>query len=507
MTVNVVASVIAFCVNAGINFFLTPYLVKSLGTESYGFISLANNFIQYGSIITAALNSMSGRFISVAYHKGDKKKASQIFSSVLVADLILAAVLLVGTSIFTAYIDLFLEIPKDILSGVQITFAIAFVTFVLSVVTAIFTTATYVKNRIDINSVRDIISNVIKVAVIVVLFTFFPVKIYYISIAALAAGVFLLIANVGVKKRILPDVNVSLRNFRLGYVKTVLFAGIWMSVIQLSNILISEVDLLVCNLTLGATLMGILSISKTIPHCIGSLISTLGTTFAPGYAVLYAKEDKQGLIEQVKFTTKILSIILTVPLAGFMVFGKEFYTLWQPTKTPEEITMIQVLSVLGCIMYLFTAHTQCIIVMFSVCNKIKLPALVSFTIGVLSIAVVLVAIYVLGVGDNGVYFIAGVSSLLMSIRAALFVPLYGSHILKCKKRTFYPPIIRGWVAFFAMVLLFVIIKQFVVVTSWVSFIGVCVGAGLIGYFISLFIFFNKDEMASLKAMIKRKFSK
>ena len=147
MSINIIASLVSFGITMGINFFLTPYLVKSLGTEAYGFIGLSNNFVQYATIITSALNSMSGRFISIAYHRGDKDKASRIFSSVLVADLIIAAIMLVATSIITVYIDSILNVPEHLVGSVKITFAITFLTFVISVITAIFTTATYVKNR------------------------------------------------------------------------------------------------------------------------------------------------------------------------------------------------------------------------------------------------------------------------------------------------------------------------------------------------------------------------
>lgn len=207
MSVNIIASLVSFAVTMGINFFLTPHLVKELGTEAYGFIGLANNFVQYATIVTSALNSMSGRFISVAYHRGDKEKASRIFSSVLVADLIIAGVMLVATSFITLYIDSILNVPKDLVSSVKITFAITFLTFVVSVITAIFTTATYVKNRIDINSVRDIASNLLKATIVVALFAFLPAQLYFISLAALASGIFLLLTNITVKKKFCPTLK------------------------------------------------------------------------------------------------------------------------------------------------------------------------------------------------------------------------------------------------------------------------------------------------------------
>lgn len=504
MSINLIASLISFAVTTGINFFLTPYLTRELGTEAYGFIGLANNFVQYATIITAALNSMSGRFISIEYHRGNKEKASKLFSSVLVADLILAAAMLVISSLLVLYIDVFLNVPAKLVDSVKITFAITFLTFVISIITAIFTTATYVKNRIDINSIRDIISNLLKILVLVGLFSFFPAQLYFLAIAMLASGVFLLIANISVKRKILPDVEISVKKFEFSLVKIIITAGIWMSLAQLSNTLLSGLDLLICNLTLGAMVMGLLSIAKTIPHCFALLITTLANVFTPHYTILYAKDKISELVKEVKFTSKILSYIMTVPIAGFMIFGYQFFTLWQPEKNPTEIMIIQILSVLTCIQYMFTAHTQCLTMLNSVCNKMKLPVYVALLVGVVSTGAVLIILFFFDIGEFGVYVIAGVSSLLMSLRAIIFIPLYSAHLLKQKKTVFYPPIIRGWLTFLAVSILFVLASSIFTLNSWLSLILVCGICGVIGYIISLPILFNKSEMKQLLGKVINK---
>ena len=82
ISINLIASIVVLIVNLGINFFLTPYVTGRLGTEAYGFASLASNFVNYATLLTIALNSMSGRFISIAIHKGKEKEADEYFSSV-----------------------------------------------------------------------------------------------------------------------------------------------------------------------------------------------------------------------------------------------------------------------------------------------------------------------------------------------------------------------------------------------------------------------------------------
>lgn len=504
MSINLIASIVSFCVNMGINFFLAPFLVKELGTEAYGFIGLSLNFIQYATIITAALNSISGRFISIEYHRGNIDKASKIFSSVFVADIFLATVMLVASLLFTMFIDVFLNVPSGLLTSVQITFGLAFLAYVISVVTAIFTTATFVKNRLDINSIRDIISNLIKLALVAVLFIFFPPQLYYLALATVISGMFLLLANISVKKKIMPDVKVKIKNFSFAYVKMILAAGIWVSFSQLCNVLISGLDLLICNLVLGPTIMGLYSIAKTVPTCLSNLINMLGNVFTPHYTIMYAKGDIDGLVQEVKFTSKIISTIMTVPLAGFIIFGNQFYTLWQPTKTADEILMIQILSVLTCLMYLFTCHTQCLMMLYTVCNKLVLPVFVNFGIGLSSVGIVLLVLNFGTLGNNGVYVIAAVSSVLMSIRALTFMPIYSAKILNRKWNTFYDTIIRGCICFAIIAVMFYIVSMFITINSWFSLIAVCIGFGLIGYALCIPLMFKRSEIKKLTGKFMKK---
>lgn len=76
-TINLITSLAAFVINAGISFVLTPYILEKLGNEAYGFIGLAYDFVNYAGILTLALNSMSCRFVSYSTTGAIKKR--QIF--------------------------------------------------------------------------------------------------------------------------------------------------------------------------------------------------------------------------------------------------------------------------------------------------------------------------------------------------------------------------------------------------------------------------------------------
>ena len=73
LAINMIASLSTFAVGLGVRFFLTPYIVGTLGREAYGFIGLSADILSYTGLVTIALNSMAGRFVTIKYAAGNCK--------------------------------------------------------------------------------------------------------------------------------------------------------------------------------------------------------------------------------------------------------------------------------------------------------------------------------------------------------------------------------------------------------------------------------------------------
>ena len=93
LMINLIANLISFSIQMAVSFVLSPYLVTKLGNEAYGFIGLANNFVSYATILTVALNSMAGRFISVAINKKDYQKANEYYVSTFLANVAMSIII------------------------------------------------------------------------------------------------------------------------------------------------------------------------------------------------------------------------------------------------------------------------------------------------------------------------------------------------------------------------------------------------------------------------------
>lgn len=75
---NIIGSLVVVGINAAINFILSPYIVKYLGVEANGYITLANNFVSYIALVTMALNSMYARFILIDYRRETNSRLMSI---------------------------------------------------------------------------------------------------------------------------------------------------------------------------------------------------------------------------------------------------------------------------------------------------------------------------------------------------------------------------------------------------------------------------------------------
>ena len=147
---NMFWALFSLLINTLMNFLITPYVTNNIGVEAYGFVALANTFISYVDVISVSLNAYAGRFISVAYHKGQKEEANRYFSSTIVADAVLGGtVFLLGIAMILK-ITWFCKIPQELVPDVKRLFFLVLLRYIMVVMRTAFETAAFIADRIDI---------------------------------------------------------------------------------------------------------------------------------------------------------------------------------------------------------------------------------------------------------------------------------------------------------------------------------------------------------------------
>lgn len=501
LVINLAASLLAFVVQLGINFILTPIIVNKLGDEAYGFIGLANNFTTYTAIFTIAINSMANRFVTIEYYKGNIKEANCYYSSVFFANIILSMIIVFFSMIILINISNLINIPVQLLFDVKLTFCLVVINIIISLFSTIYTISLFVKNRLDISSVRTIIGNLLKVIILLGLFIFFQPKIYYISIAAIVYSMYVLIANIVISRKLINELKISKKQFSINNVKKLLFSGIWNSINSLSTTLMVGLDLLITNIFLGATMMGILSISKIIPLALESFLSTIGNVFFPRFTILYSDKDNTPLINEVNFSIRVLSLIVIVPVIGFIIFGMDFYSLWLCQKNLNEIELIYNLSIIAIVPFAFSSCIYSLHYLDNVTNKLKRAVVVNL---IMSIASTITMFLLLHFTKFGVYSIVLSSTIFWALKILIFTPINAAYNLKVKYITFYIPFLKAISCMILVFLIFFAGYQFIAISTWIDFVLYVSLFGIIGYLISFLFLFSKKEKKKIITIVLKK---
>ena len=140
-------SMFAIVVTIATNFFLSPYIVETLGEEANGFTQLANNFVNYASLITVALNSMAGRFITMHYYKGDKEESNKFYSSIMIANVAIICFLIIPALILLFKLESVINIENSNVLYVKLLFAFVFGNFFVAQINSVLGIITYVSNK------------------------------------------------------------------------------------------------------------------------------------------------------------------------------------------------------------------------------------------------------------------------------------------------------------------------------------------------------------------------
>ena len=503
LVINMTAQLVAFVVNLGVSFVLTP-VIDAMLPNTIGFVNMANQFVQWAQIVVSALNTLASRYITIHLHKGEAQETNEYFASVFYANILMAAVFLIPALFVIVFVGRLFQVPAASLTDVQILFGFIFLNFFISIITSVFSVSTYSTNRLELTSIVTIISELVRVSILYISYRFFTPYLFYVGIASVVSTVILAVANAGFTKKLLPGVKLSIKNFRWPKVIELISLGAWNSVTRLGQMLLDGLDTFLSNIFIDEAAMSLLVLAKTVPTTLSGLMGTLVGVFAPSITIAYAKGDKKELMDVLKSSNRIMIFMMSIPIAFVTAYGDKFFDLWLSYRLPEERRQIYYLAVLSMGVLFVSASIQVLYQVFIITKKIKLNSIVIVASGALSTAIVFV---LLETTNLGLYAIAGVSVVIGLIRNMVFTPIYAAKCLEVKWTTFYSDIFLGLASIGIITAVAMVSKLILPMDSWVGFFVSGIFMGCVALGLNFLIVLRKSErqmvLHKVKAMLHR----
>lgn len=476
---NGVATIISF----GINFFITPYISSRLGVDAYGFISLAMTFASYAAIVTTALDSFAVRYVALEYHAGHSNKASVYFSSLFFGNVILSV------SVFLIALPLcivpgsFLNVSKALITDVSWLFLLVFFNFTLNTCCTSLSVCSIVKDEMTIYGVVQAASYLAEALVLILLYCLFPAHIWYFGFALLISSIVQLIGFFLIYRTRAFELRIDHELFSIKAIKELFSVGIWSSINNLGNVLNNGIGLLISNILIDASSMGVLAIAKTFSTVFTRFYQLISQSFYPHILKAYSEGDTSALLRQFDLAVAFTGTIASILFAGFFALSPAFYRLWIPGEYSD---LLYVLTMLSMVYSFIEGPIQPLYYIYSLTLKNKIPTLITVVGGLLNI---LCMVPLINLFHFGVTAIPATTAVIMIVISLISNPLYMAHCLHLHPFTFYPSIFRCLLCASVCCGVFKLVASLFLVSSWVSFlfaVAICTLAGIAICFVVLF---------------------
>lgn len=501
--VNILCSVGVLAVNLCISFRLSPYILRTIGVEANGYVSLAGSFVSMANLAVTALNAMAARFITIAWVRGDREQANRYYNSVFWGNLLILAALLAPAVWLIGNLERVIGVPQALAGDVKLLFSLVFASFFIRTGAPNWDCGTAVTNRMDLVYIPNMAAAVLRCLLLMLMFGLWTPRVWYVGFASLVTGLLTLGIAGFHTQRLTPGLRIRLKNpvcSRLA-IRKLLGAGIWSAASSGGSMLLTGLDLLVCNVCMGPETMGILSLSRTLPGILVQLSESIRGAFGPELILHYARKDREGLLACLNRAMKLTAVVVTVPAAGLVVMSDAFYALWVPSQDGK---LLQLLTALGIFHYLINSGTAVLLNVFPTVNRVKDNCAAMVVSGVCSLALTLLLVRFT---DLDVYAVAGVSSLVTLGKNLLFTVPAAARLLGYPWHQFFPQLGITLACSCVVMAVGIALRLVLPVDSWAGFLLVCGMTGLISLWINGLIVLRRQERRQLLAQIRRKILK
>lgn len=485
---NLISNILLFAVNIMVGIALVPYFKDTLGIAAYGLIPLATSVTSYVTIVINSLNSSVARHLTIDLQRKDYIKANITFNTAFFGILRILLALIPVALVIAWFIPDVFNTPDISRISVFLLFSLVFGSALLGLFRSNYMATLFAKNRLDYRNWINLSNIIIQVGLIVLLFSTNTPELIYVGIAYFIAAIFSLVLAIFLSDRVCPEIRIGRQNYQASLFTDFSKTAFWLIVTEVGVLLCTTSSIIVVNLLLGAEMAGEYAIVVTWNTLMRSISTgVFGTLFTPLFYGYYARKDISGLINFSSRTTKLLTIIIAMPLAFTCVFSPQLLTLWVGAEM-AHLSGLMWLLVAYLIVVLPTLPIYSILVAF---NKVKVAGIVTCITGISNIILAFTLPYF---GGLGVYGIALAESLTLSARCIIFVPWYIAYVIKAPLMTYVRAMIPGICCFIIMAVSGYVITRLILIPSSITvLLGIGLSTSLIYLFaVSRFILDSED---------------
>ena len=485
LSINALAGVLALAIGTCVSFWITPYLVRSLGMTQFGVYSYIVALVGYFAFIPGTLAIVVNREIGQA----DSLEAKSDIVSATLKLVLLISILIVATLYLLEKSVLLDRVPSDVSSShAQIGLWLLVFVLLIRLVWIPAVSLLVARDRLDILRLGEIVDALLKVLLIAASFVLFGPSILNLFVALFVAGMGQVLTIVAASYVQRTGALPLFSRIDSGYVGKILNDSSWVLVAQLGGVLLVSSNVLVAGYFIGPEAAGTMAALLVLVAMLRVYAQVLGSIFSPLIYRLQAAGEFDELVAFTKRSISLLALFIVLPVAGVCGFGGVFLELWMGDEFGQYyyllFLMVFPLGLNLIVLPIFTfnlAH-----------NSVRLPGVVGLILGVFALS--MSSILAMKLGLLGIV-LSG--TIVLTLKNTIFTPLYAAHVASEKWSTFFEPLFWPMLALFFLSGTFIALVSLLQITSWVKFVSVVFLVSLLYAVIVYFLVMTTEQKAML----------
>jgi O-antigen/teichoic acid export membrane protein len=341
---NVFSNWSSFLFTAVVAFFLSPFVVRSLGDSAYGAWVLLGSLVGYMGLLDFGVRGAVTRYIAKFYAEEDHHKASRLATSALIIFLLSGLIAILLAIVLAVAVVPAFQIPPDLISKARIVVVLGGATIATTLINGVFEGIIVGRQRFDYTSGITVVAEGLR-AIIVVLVLSAGHGLVALAIVQLVISLLRVLAAYIVGHKLYPELRIAFQNWDPETFRLILSFSIYTTLLAASGRIINFTDSLVIGAYLPVSLLTFYAIASNLTIYARSIISGVTFTFTPLTSALQAKGERLELQRIVLKGARFSTLVILPIIATFLLRGDSFIGLWMgPQYGRPSGAVLQVLS-------------------------------------------------------------------------------------------------------------------------------------------------------------------
>jgi len=392
--------------------FLTRILYLGLGKESYGFWVWIWQIFGYSLLLDFGFGTSVQKYTAEVLVSKDYKHYNSLLSTVFGTYGIMTVLIIMITFILHFFVDSFITFPP----GADIDFYKATFLFFGIGVAFVFPMGAFAEILRGLKKIylRNVINFFKLIVNFIGIYYIFEMGMGLIELAIFSVAVNLL-ANIAMAitvLRLMPEVKIRPKNFKLSMLKEVVNFSFFAYLITFSNMIIFKTDTIVVGAMIGAAAIAIYQLGSKISQMMSTLTTQFQENLGPIAAQMYKAKEFGKLQNLLIESNRFISFITFFLFAAMSIMAKPLLYIWLEVTDPNVLYITYLLNISFFFAVIFRSGSNSVLIMANKHKFLTILALIEATANL-----VLSILFISLIGVVGV----AIGTLIPNVILGLFV--------------------------------------------------------------------------------------